>query len=196
MDVEKFFDSCDPEQAIGIFRDLGMCEEVCNLLTKFDDGQERYFEVDGAVHPEPVKPQKSVLQGCPWSMVLIAAMMPLWMRANEHIDGKNVKAGIFVDDRAIWATGAGCVAKVARAHRAGRDIDAFFAWNAHPDKGECFASEEVGDEAQKELLPMAGPLHKEFKLLGIMHRVHGGKANCVSSKERGEGQTSERKKKT
>ena len=91
------------------------------------------------------------------------------MRKND------VRVGIFVDDRALWATGKGAARRVAEAHRAGRDLDKKFGWGDHPDKRESFASAKEYEDAKRYLEPVAGDLQDEFKLLGVMHRVKGSK---------------------
>ena len=140
LDVEKFFDSCDLEQALAVVDRVGMPREISELLRQFYRGQERYFEVAGVCCPRPVYPKRSFLQGCPWSMMLIAALVALWQKSNHAMGANDVHAGIFVDNRALWATGKGAAGRVAAAHQAGRELDRKFGWMDHPDKRESFAS--------------------------------------------------------
>ncbi len=65
LDVEKFFDSCDLEQALAVVDRVGMPEEITVLIRQFYKDQERYFEVAGVCCPDPVYPKRSFLQGCP-----------------------------------------------------------------------------------------------------------------------------------
>ena len=123
LDVEKFFDSCDLEQALAVVDRVGMPREISEHLRQFYRGQERYFEVAGVCCPRPVYPKRSFLQGCPWSMMLIAALVTLWQKSNHAMGANDVHAGIFVDDRALWATGRGAAVRVAAAHQAGRELE-------------------------------------------------------------------------
>ena len=79
---------------------VGMPDCILAVIRDFYWEQQRYFEVDVCCCPKPANVRRSLLQGCPWSMVLLAALNTLWMKANEHIDGKHIKADIFAIERA------------------------------------------------------------------------------------------------
>ncbi len=106
-------------------------------------------------------------------MMLIAALVTLWQKSNHAMRENDVHAGVFGDDRALWATGKGAAVRVTAAHQAGRELDRKFGWRDHPDKRESFASAKEHEDAERHLAPVAGKPQDEFKLLGITHRAKG-----------------------
>ncbi len=84
IDAAKCYGNVEVEQAIYIWELLGCDVRVCNLLREFYNKQERWVEVEGCIHWEPIAPRFSLLQGCPFSNALLAGEMLVWKRCLER----------------------------------------------------------------------------------------------------------------
>jgi hypothetical protein len=80
VDIAKCFDSTSFDQAIAIFKALGAQAPVCEVLRRFYLLHVRFVEIDGACAAHPIEPSRALLQGCPFSPVLLAAVMCLWWK--------------------------------------------------------------------------------------------------------------------
>jgi ribonuclease HI len=173
VDIAKCFDSTSFDQAIAIFKALGAQAPVCEVLRRFYLLHVRFVEIDGACAAHPIEPSRALLQGCPFSPVLLAAVMCLWWKVVQRA-GPNVRAGIFVDDRALWIVSAAHRDDLKNALAAGDTVDSALRWRRHPDKGEVFARSEPARRAARDIRRM-GPTVRRFKLLGIWCHCDGKK---------------------
>ena len=74
---------------------------MVKVLKKFYWSHERWVEFRGAVDPNPIKPSRSLLQGCPASPLLLAGIMTVWAEVvRKRVP--DVKMGCFLDDRILW----------------------------------------------------------------------------------------------
>ncbi len=63
LDLMKCFDKVGPDQAIYVWERLGAPKEVTAVLRDFYGRYARWIEYKGAVHPEPLWPDLSIIQG-------------------------------------------------------------------------------------------------------------------------------------
>ena len=84
-----------------------------------------------------------ILQGCPWSMVLLAGIMTLFM---HYVEGEAPmsKWGLYVDDRLVWAEGARAGEEVTKAIEAAKYFDMKWRFKWNEGKGSTFASSKRG----------------------------------------------------
>ena len=88
VDLRKVSDKAKAEQSVHILVRLG--PRIREIILSLVQGQRKWL--DGAVARAPVRVKNSLLQGCPTSMLLMAAQAALWV--------KNVKAEVQSVD--IW----------------------------------------------------------------------------------------------
>jgi ribonuclease HI len=127
---------------------------------------QKFFERGGVVARDPVMVKNSLLQGCPMSMLLLAAQSTTWVK---HVKEKaqDVDIGICVDDRSLFVAGPGCVKKLEEATRVGDELDKAFGWKKHKDKIQCYGRGRGVKKQLQALEDDLGPYKTEFKLLGI-----------------------------
>ena len=77
-DVRKCFDRVSPRVALRILRWWGAPGWLLELLEDFYDNQDRWVSVTGTFAPAPVRATCSLLQGCPFSPLLVNSMMAAW----------------------------------------------------------------------------------------------------------------------
>ena len=110
----------------------------------------------------------------------------------ETNDGIPMHFSIFVDDRALWATGRRASAKVARVLARAVLINKWIGLEMRPDKCDAFATKLKSRKQTKELLAEyignKACVHT-FKLMGIwynttrMHRCHGERTTFRRSRK-------------
>ena len=150
LELNKCFDSVALFQAIRCWETLGAPAEVVGILKDFPQTQQRWVECEGVVHPMPLKPTLSPLQGCPVSPARLARLMTVWIKAAQGISNpaarsgycqNEVQIGIFIDDRTVWLESSRkrmekAVQKLKEFVERGDKADKVLGWKLHSDKGE------------------------------------------------------------
>ena len=174
-DVRKCFDRVSPQAALAVLRWWGAPEWLAAVLEDFYAGQERWVAVAGVFASSPVGAGASLLQGCPFSPLLLNAMMGIWSRyVQTQVD--NIGMGIYLDDRSLWTRGRGAVQRLEAAARTGAWADSMLGFELHPDKLESFACNVEQREALMEHADVIGIPQSDFVLLGIPYRLAGHQA--------------------
>ena len=102
------------------------------LRMGFYEIQERWVESQGAVHNEPIRCTRSLLQGCANSMMLLAAPMAVW--AKGVTDGGGVMVDVYVDDRIISSVESDPMPSLKRAAERSDELDRVLRLKKHPNK--------------------------------------------------------------
>ena len=157
-DVRKCFDRVSPQAALAVLRWWGAPEWLAAIL-------EDFYTEQGA----------SLLQGCPFSPLLLNAMMGVWSRYVQT-QADDIGMGIFLDDRTLWTRGRGAVQRLEVAARAGAFADSMLGFELHPGKLESFACTVEQREALMEHADVIGIPQTDFVLLGIPYRLTGHQA--------------------
>lgn len=152
----------------------GLDKSITGLVKRFYDKIVVYFGNKHTVSPDAIHRTNGLLQGCPLSMVMLAATMAVYRRKLKK-EVPLTELGIFVDDRLLWSTGAQAVATVQKAIEVTKTFDAVCGrvWNI--GKGITFATNEEERESAKEVLKDAGVLVDEFAYLGTEYDTRGAK---------------------
>ncbi|CAE7863325.1 trmA, partial [Symbiodinium microadriaticum] len=123
-------------------------------------------DVRRTFHGTPIEPTLGLLQGCPFSPLLLNCICSLWVRIVREAEPRTTLA-VYLDDRTVWHVGRHAVQVVCEAARAGQAFDSFFGLQLHPDKlGSVGVGPGVraGLSAEAELV---GPVKTSFVLLGV-----------------------------
>ncbi|CAE8687780.1 unnamed protein product, partial [Polarella glacialis] len=181
LDVKKCFDSVKPDQACYIWRRLGAPEQLVSVISRFYSGHRRWMEWQGACARAPVSCTRGLLQGCPASGLLLAAMMAVW---TEHLrqECPDVEVGVFVDDRTLWVESNAPDVELETALDKAAQVDAAMGLELRPDKGELFATANKGRKNLHELSRRVGPVREHFKLLGLRYNTTNGKRTPVEAR--------------
>ena len=137
-DVRKCFDRVSPQAAIAILQWWGAPTWLATLLAGFYMEQERWVAVAGVFAHKPAVAGASLLQGCPFSPLLLNSMMGIWRRYVQS-QVPHISMGIFLDDRTLWTRGREAVHRLEQAAQAGMFADEMMGFELHPNKLESFA---------------------------------------------------------
>ena len=180
IDLKKCFDTINADQAIDLWGFLGADPQVCNVLRNFYSRNQRWVESREAVHPHPVQAKRSLLQGCPASPLLLAAMMVTWVIAVKK-ECPEVNVGVYLDDRTIWATGVKAAALIHKALAAGMRCDKRFGATEHPDKREVFANKAKVRKKLRSLVTDIARCASIFNMLGIRYQCTRGLTAAIKT---------------
>ena len=174
-DVRKCFDRVSPQAAIAILQRWGAPTWLATLLAGFYMEQERWVAVAGVFAHKPVVAGASLLQGCPFSPLLLNSMMGIWCRYVQS-QVPHISMGIFLDDRTLWTRGREAVHRLEQAAQAGMFADEMMGFELHPNKLESFACTVEQREALMEHADLIGIPQTDFVLLGVPYRLAGCQA--------------------
>ena len=187
LDIRKCFDSVHSSQAIDVLRILGAPEPFLHVLEGFYAKHERWVEWRGCVAPAAIKPTRSLLQGCPGSVMELAALMAVWVR-HVKATAPGAKLGVFIDDRSIWTRDKYPSTTLENALRAAAEVDKAADMEWHPDKGEVFA---ISAPARRELEPVrqlvcpTASVGTKFKMLGVWYHLKKTQAHASRPQKTG-----------
>eukprot|EP00439_Symbiodinium_sp_Y106_P017651 s5566_g2.t1 len=165
-DLRKFFDSVHVPLASRVLRHFGMPAKVIRLFSAFYEGQQRLLMMRGCCAPEWISASRGLVQGCPFSPLVGAAMMVVWAKL---VSSSSVLGLSFQDDRTLLAKGSEAVdvqcEELAAANSLSRDFDCAFALTCDPSK-----SSVVGGQRAQVLADRLGYKRVEvLTLLGVSH---------------------------
>ena len=174
-DVRKCFDRVSPTVALRVLRWWGAPQWLLQVLASFYDQQERWVAAAGCYATTPVAATCSLLQGCPFSPLLVNGMMAAWALHVKRA-APNIRMGIFLDDRTLYTKGYGSVEKLVAAAQAGQFADKALGFELHPEKLAAFGSNVAKREALMEHADLLGVPQTDFVLLGVNYRLEGHQA--------------------
>ena len=174
-DVRKCFDRVSPEVALRVMRWWGAPTWLLSVLASFYDGQERWVAAAGCFAAKPVRSNCSLLQGCPFSPLLVNSMMAAWA-LHVRQAAPSIRIGIFLDDRTLYTRGNNSVGNLVEAACAGQVADKAMGFELHPDKLASFGSNVTKREALMEHADLLGVPQTDFVLLGVNYRLEGHQA--------------------
>ena len=170
LDLRKCFDKACPEQAVYVLERLGIPAGVAAVLRCFYDKQQVWVESEGAAARTPLTRCNGLLQGCPASCMLIAALATVWVQTLKR-ECPDVETGLFVDDRTMWTSAADPEAKLERAFDVSKTVDEAMHFECHSDKGETSATSARGRKNLAELAKRVGLVRKQCKLIGVRYNT-------------------------
>ena len=167
-DLSKAFDNVDVGQCLAIWWRMGAPENLLAMIRNFYAHARRLFTCKGWLTPGWIKAAHSLLQGCPFSTILLGALMACWVRhVKERVPA--ICIGVFVDDRSLWATGPKQHHTIREALEASKPFDDKFKCQLNVDKTQVLGNTAKARENLREIgLGQKEPTNKG-KLLGLIH---------------------------
>ena len=165
-DVQRCFDSVSFDQAFEVARWLGAPPSLLALLKAFYSRQERHVAWQGVYHHSPVAPVLGLLQGCPFSPLLLNCVCSLWVRVVKAAEPR-ASLAVYLDDRTVWRVGRQASQVVVAAAGAGTTFDDFFGLRLHPEKLGSFATTARERAALQAEALVVGAVKTQFVLLGV-----------------------------
>lgn len=164
QDLSKCFDNTCSQQAITILAKFGLPPKIVRILETFYRNHIRWLEIDGCVSAEPIKPLRSILQGCPFSVVLLSGIMTLWA-TQMHIRFPLLNVGVYIDDRTLWLKDQH-VQNLQHAIQHSNLLDEHFGFKSNKNKEAFFAN----TPSLRKKLKAFGSTYPWFSLLGIHYQ--------------------------
>jgi len=174
QDLKKCFDNCCHHQALHILVKFGMPTTLARVIRCFYQMHTRWIESSGCVARNPTRPTRSILQGCPFSVMMLSGIMTVWCQQMK-LKVPRIQLGVFVDDRTIWTEDNTATLKLA-VHTS-QQLDAIFGFKNNVEKESFFSNKPWVRQRLKSL----GKVAPAFTLLGI-HYCINMRASCVESK--------------
>ena len=183
IDLRKCFDTIAAEQAIALWEEWGAPSGVTRILQAFYLNHRRWVEYRGRVAQAPLRPFRSLLQGCPASPLLLAGLMSVWA-ATMKTRAPGVSFGIYLGDRTIWSVGRDRVPVLRNAMRTGREVGKAFGLEEHHGKKELFGNNKRTVAALQNFAKEreGGTAGYTFKMLGVTYTCNDAKKTTLSEK--------------
>ena len=165
-DLCKFFDSVSWVQALAILEKLEAPPEWIQLVQQFYANSRRVFSACGLLGSEWKTAQRGLLQGCPFSPLIAAAIMTLW---SQHVCREgHIEACVYLDDRTFWlCTGAPAEALLAAKQRSA-EFDKICGFVCRQDKCHVAAkSHEFAVTCQAHTFGY--DMSSRLEILGLVH---------------------------
>ncbi len=172
-DLSKAFDCINSDMCIDVAALLGLPVGDVHLLRCFDKDQHTTF-TQGSAASEPTKRKRGILQGCPWSVVLLRGLMTcLWAALLS-----GVKCRTFIDDR-LYSSGS--TSDFLEALHISNKFDLAVGFVNNQDKGVTYGTRCNGDNDNDniwECASLIGAVDDSFTNLGVWCCVDGGIAEA------------------
>ena len=166
IDQSKCFDRVSHEMCVNALCHLGMSSKLATGIKKFYANVQVWFAGKDFVLPEAVRRTHGLLQGCPCSMLMLAAAMSIWTWQLKAAVPR-IKSGSYVDDRILWATHPERVADLKIAKDLTWRFHVACKWRWNEGKVVLFASDVAAQHSMKQQLSDVGAVKQEFEYLGI-----------------------------
>ena len=173
QDLQKCFDNCCHIQAIDILLRFGLPSSLAKVIRCFYQLHHRWIETAGSVARTPTRPTRSILQGCPFSVMLLSGIMTVWARQMK-LQVPRIQLGIFIDDRTIWTEAS--TNTLRKAIQTSQQLDALFGFKNNVDKESFFSNKPWVRQRLKAL----GKVAPAFTLLGV-HYCSGMHVPCAEA---------------
>ena len=164
QDLAKCFDNTSSRQATAVLTRYGPPKQIAKLLLYFYNNHVRWLEIDGCASPDPLRPTRSILQGCPFSVLLLSGLMTLWA-SQLQINFPQLRLGVYIDDRTLWMKNSS-IATLQKVVEHSDKLDSIFEFKSSKDKEASFAN----SSALRRKLKVLGNSYNWFSLLGIHYQ--------------------------
>ena len=166
VDLSKCFDRASAAAALDMMRRLGLDDDLVEWLSAFYRELRSCFR-NKYTTLEYVRRRLGLLQGCPWSMVLIAALMMPLVRMLERLSPA-CSFNVYCDDRLFhWrCDGANSLNLMLQAAALVKRFDDTLHWIWNHNKGMCF---DMSGHNLAPLEAMVGASSSIFVNLGITY---------------------------
>jgi hypothetical protein len=172
QDISKFFDTIDVADAARVLRHLRAPEPIVKLLEVFYGSARKVFSIDGVFSKDWATQGRGVLQGCPFSPLLGAAVMSCWT-ASVCRSGSQCDGAVYVDDRSAWLCRGAPPGTLTVAKERGDAFDRVFGFTCRAEK--CWVAARAPTQAlTQELTSMGyGIARQDAPLVGLVHDLTG-----------------------
>ena len=165
QDIHRYFDSIDFEQGLAVLDHLRAPACVTRLIRTFYARGSRIFAVGPFQGDDWQRGfQRGVLQGCPLSPLVGAAVMLPWL---HQVRLPGIECAVYMDDRVLWASDPSSGAQLRLALERTELFDRVFGFRCRPSKCGIAAS-SGGAVADFGLDHLEYPFDTKFAVLGVV----------------------------
>ena len=174
QDLSKAFDTVHIMQALTALSHYGAPDSLCQTILAFYQGCRRLFLYNGTMSPTWQATTHGILQGCPFSPLLLATLMNIWHHGIHTLTAPatTVHTGIYVDDRNIWMHGPSTRELLPQILARSRAIDDILGFQENTSKTQLATPNEqllpVLDSLTPNNFPPAGATST---LLGLVYNL-------------------------
>ena len=165
QDIHRYFDSIDFEQGFAVLEHLRAPACVTRLLRTFYSRGSRIFAA-GPFQGDDWQGgfRRGVLQGCPLSPLVGAAVMLPWL---HQVRLPGIECAVYMDDRVLWASDPASSASLRLALERTETFDRVFGFRCRPSKCGISAVSR-GAVANFGLDCLEYPFDTKFAVLGVV----------------------------
>ena len=164
QDLSKFFDHIAHTHLQFVLGHLGAPPAFANLVKHFYEGNQRIFTSRGSFGGSWHKVDRGILQGCPFSPMLAAAVMTFW---TSHVAQADVDCVAYIDDRCFWSR---CPNAAILAKNRSDEFDGIFGFSCSAAK--CQLAYPPGLAAGLQVAPLLGYKHgQRLDILGLRYEL-------------------------
>ena len=149
IDLSKCFDRVRIDQVLLVLRHLGAPQGALQCVEKFYANRQNHFTKGKLVSEEPATAATGLVQGCPFSVVSLNALMSVWAWTLSA-EVPDLQFGCFLDDRTMWATGEDRIPMLSMAEQVALDFDTAIGAQWNEKKNFTFATFRQDDRALKQ----------------------------------------------
>lgn len=163
LDLSTCFDKVSRPHSDFVLARLGLPTTVSRLLHAADVGMERFAESKGAVDPRSICGAGGLPQGCPASMLRLAAMTAAWnafMKSRAPL----CRSLTYADDRLLWIEN-GSVQLLEDAMSINAGFERSVGWTDNDEKRRFFAIRTA--DRRRLTLHLRRPVDADIRFLGF-----------------------------
>ena len=165
-DLCKFFDSVSWTQAFAILDKLQAPPAWTRLVAQLYAGSRRIFSAGGMLGSQWKTAQRGLLQGCPFSPLIAAAVMAVW---SYHVCREDhIEACVYLDDRTFWLCPGAPTEALLAAKQRSAEFDRICGFVCRQDK--CHVATKSHEFAMSCNAHTFGyDMSSKLEILGLVH---------------------------
>ena len=171
-DLSKAFDTISIDMALYVLYKLGMPVNLVKIIRYFYKNCKRVLCNRGYYSNWWMGARNGILQGCPWSVLLLSGVQFVWFLYVRDSAGR-VLISVFFDDRVYYSSTEDNVEAVESTFQKSRTIDNALGLTANNDKFQIGCSSNsclarTNKTFRRHNLPKA---KRTIKMLGVIHNL-------------------------
>ncbi|CAJ1436355.1 unnamed protein product, partial [Effrenium voratum] len=176
-DLSKAFDTVHVGQAVAIMSKLGAPVGLCEMVRNFYGHCRKVFRLEGRLSQKWEFGNNGLLQGCPLSPLLLAAVTSVWTTAATQDPA--IQVGVFMDDRTAWMKGHSATTSLQSLLQVTEQVDALVGFQANKSKKQVAATPST-QQRVNQATPAGFPqCCAQLRALGLQYNLESNGELCL-----------------